>query len=197
MLVRFTTTCVACVRCSPLLGLCALACSLVVGELPPSKPDSGPLAGAGGSGSTAGGSQGGGAAGRGAAGAPAKAGTGSGAGAPAGECDADLDSHAAEGACAGDDCDDTDPNVWPGQPKYFAERQANADYDYDCNGAPEQEQQAAVVCAGVSLSACPTQTGFLKTLPACGVAGRWGKCTKGSLTCDETVIDDMRRMRCH
>lgn len=112
-------------------------------------------------------------------------------------CDADRDGHQAEGKCGGDDCDDSDADVFTQQPKYFSARQDNVGYDYDCNGKPQQEQPAPVVCMGIDLTACPTGEGFLRTLPACGVIGKWGKCVKGTLTCDEQVIDDMRPMRCH
>jgi hypothetical protein len=121
------------------------------------------------------------------------------AGAPSTDpaCDADRDGHPAEGKCAGDDCDDTDADVFTKQPKYFSARQANVGYDYDCSGRPQQEQAAAVVCMGLDLTACSSDEGFLRTLPVCGATGKWGKCVKGTLTCDEQVIDDMRPMKCH
>jgi hypothetical protein len=112
-------------------------------------------------------------------------------------CDVDRDKHRAQGLCGGDDCDDGDPQVSPEQAGYFASRQPNVDFDYNCDDAPEQEQMAAVVCS--TLSACPTGTsGFLDVLPACGEVGAWGKCVKTPPlnTCDKMVIDAQRRMRC-
>jgi hypothetical protein len=115
-----------------------------------------------------------------------------------GGCDADRDQHPAKGACGGDDCDDGDARVWPGQTEYFADRQTRVDYDYDCNGSPEQEQLEPIVCPGVAVGVCPTETGFLKTLPSCGEVGAWGTCkvTTPLNTCDQMVVDDGRRMRC-
>jgi hypothetical protein len=121
------------------------------------------------------------------------------AGASAGEanCDADHDQHLAEGKCGGDDCDDSDANVFTGQAEYFDERQARVDYDYDCSGAPEQEQLEPIVCPGVPVGACPTtQMGFLQTLPPCGEPGVWGTCEKRELLCDEKPVDVGRIMRC-
>jgi hypothetical protein len=114
-------------------------------------------------------------------------------------CDADHDQRLAEGECGGDDCDDSDANVFTGQGEYFDERQARVDYDYDCSGAPEQEQLEPIVCSGVSVEACPTtQMGFLQTLPPCGEPGEWGTCEKRSLldVCDKKIVDAERIMRC-
>ena len=202
MLVRFAAVRAQCLRGIPLLGLFALACSLVVGELPPAEPESGPLAGKGGSAGNSGTESGGkgGSAEPGEGGVPpATAGSVSGsAGMPSAECDADADKHAAEGACGGDDCDDTDADVFPGQTKYFSARQANIGYDYNCDHATEQEQKAAIMCAGVSLSACPTDVGFLGELPTCGGTGRWGTCKKmNGLTCEEAATESDHPMHCH
>jgi hypothetical protein len=113
-------------------------------------------------------------------------------------CDIDGDHHASTGKCGGDDCDDHDARVSPDQSSYFAERQSQVDFDYDCNGEEEQEQPAAIVCSGVAVGECPTESGFLKTLPACGEMGMWGTCKKTPPlnTCDASVVDVARRMRC-
>jgi hypothetical protein len=114
-------------------------------------------------------------------------------------CDRDGDQFRAQTACGGDDCDDTDAQVAPDQLAYFASRQANVDFDYNCDGSAEQEQTAAVVCSGLSLGACATEVeGFLGSLPPCGDVGPWGRCTKTPPlnTCDKMVIDAQRRMRC-
>jgi hypothetical protein len=175
------------------------ACSLVVGELPEPLPEGGPLAGAG---QTGGNSARAGqpAIGDGGQSAPGGAnGGGSGTSGTTAMCDADGDEHQAEAKCGGDDCDDSDPNVFAGQSEYFDERQKQVDYDYDCSGAPEQEQLEPVVCSGVSVGACPTtQLGFLQTLPPCGESGAWGTCKKTPPldTCDQQVIDAVRLMRC-
>jgi hypothetical protein len=200
------------------------ACSVVVGELPEPLSPIGPMAGEGGAGSdgssragaeSVGGSDdyspGGGASGGDGplvTGGVANAGQGGdlsaqgggqlgGAGTSADPCDLDHDDHRAQGLCGGDDCDDGDAQVSPEQTGYFASRQLNVDFDYNCDDAPEQEQMAAVVCS--TLGPCPTGTsGFLDVLPACGEIGAWGKCVKTPPlnTCDKMVIDAQRRMRC-
>ena len=184
-----------------LLLLGATSCALVVGELPDPAPG-GPVAGD----ASVGPGPGGDAAAN--AGAPVtpqggnpNGGKGSGvAGSTSGgQCDVDRDQHLAQGKCGGDDCDDQDAKVSPDQSGYFAERQAHVDYDYDCSGTAEQEQMAAIVCSGIAVGPCPTETGFLKTLPACGEVGAWGTCIKTPPlnTCDQKVVDNGRRMRCH
>lgn len=205
MLVRFSTGC-AQRRSRPALLLLGLAsCSLVVGQLPEPAPG-GPAAG-----DASVGPDGGEAAAQGGSaviqqgGNPASGGKGSGVagsangGSSGSNCDADHDQHLAPGKCGGDDCDDQDADVSPEQSGYFAERQAHVDYDYDCSGTAEQEQMAAIVCSGVAVGPCPTETGFLKTLPACGEVGVWGTCVKTPPlnTCDQKVVDNGRRMRCH
>jgi hypothetical protein len=206
------------------LWLLAAACSLVVGELPEPLPErGGPLAGAGadaGGGAETGGTMGvprggaestagvdslggaesyGGTPSSGQAGEPmAHAGDGTGNAAGTGNsvdpCDVDGDEHLAKGKCGGDDCDDTDDRVWPGQPDYFAERQANVGFDYDCSGEPELEETKAVACAG--LVSCPSGTGFLESLPACGEVGDYGTCKSAGLGCEGQVIDNQHVMRC-
>jgi hypothetical protein len=178
------------------------SCSLVVGELPEPLAESGPMAGAAGMAETIGGSSA-------EAGEPSitdggRAGTGgenSGSGTGnAASCDADHDEHLAEGKCGGDDCDDTDADVFPGQIEYFEARRAQGDYDYDCSGGAEREQLAPVECSGVTVGPCPvTEMGFLATLPACGETGAWGTCKKTAPlnTCDQDVVDEERIMRCH
>jgi hypothetical protein len=215
-------------RTVALLAIFPAACSLVVGELPEPLSNVGPMAGGvgGDSGSrglggedAAGGSEepvsaGGASGGDGSfvAGGVRNSGQGgdisdSGGAAPAGSggagstdaCDADGDMHRAPGICSGDDCDDSDPQASPDQTGYFASRQPHVDFDYNCDGVPEQEQMAAVVCSGLSLGACPTEvSGFLDTLPACGEVGAWGKCVKTPPlnTCDKMIVDAERRMRC-
>src|SRR5260221_718547 len=97
------------------------ACSVVVGKLPDPLPEGGPLAGESGLAGTSTASRGGASSSGGNepgnAGEPsATAGTlGSSGGNTQNACDADHDKHTAQGVCGGDDCDDTDPDVLPGQ----------------------------------------------------------------------------------
>ena len=202
MLVRFAAVRAQCLRGIPVLGLFALACSLVVGELPPAEPEGGPLAGKSGRGGTsaiAGGGHGGtpqpdeGGAPAATAGSVSPS-----AGTSSAECDADGDKHAAEGACGGDDCDDNDADVFAGQTKYFDKPRANGDYDYNCKDGPQREYTEPVVCSGLVVGACPTQIGFLGSLPECGQMGPWGTCSKKSMIepCVEAPVTP-RTMRCH
>lgn len=178
------------------VGLLLASCSLVVGELPEPLPQRGPVAGSGAQAGSPDLGEAGQVASGGTSGVPGGMGGWSGSVA---SCDTDGDQHLAEGNCGGDDCDDSDANVFPGQSEHFDERQAQVDYDYDCSGAPEQEQLEPIVCSGVSVGACPTtQMGFLQTLPACGEQGAWGTCQKTPPldTCDQKVVDGQRAMRC-
>jgi len=196
MLVRFTAGRAWSRSGAVTVWLLIPACSLVVGELPEPLPEGGQMAGAAAmsGGATAGSSTVGGSA----AGAAEAAGGDESSGGTSNSCDADADQHPAKGTCGGDDCDDSDARVSPAQTEYFADRQARVDYDYDCSGSTEQEQLEPIVCPGVAVGACPTETGFLKTLPACGEIGAWGTCklTPPLNTCDQRVMDGERRMRC-
>jgi hypothetical protein len=187
MLVRFTAARAWSRSAAVTVWLLATACSLVVGDLPDPLPEGGLMAGAA--------AIGGGAGSESVVAGRSGAASGDEGG---GDCDADDDQHPAKGACQGDDCEDGDARVWPGQTEYFADRQTRVDYDYDCSGSAEQEQLEPIVCPGVAVGACPTRTGFLKTLPACGEIGAWGTCkvTPPLDTCDQMVVDAGRRMRC-
>jgi hypothetical protein len=177
-------------------------CFLIVGDLPPPLPEEAAAAGAT---ESAVGDGGGGSGGKqgtpGPGGGPSSGGSAGAAGGQASnECDTDHDDHLARGECGGEDCDDTDPEIFPEQPEYFAEPRDNGTYDYDCSGHPELEQTDAIVCTGFSLLSCPTdQQGFLGSLPACGEKGRWGKCVTNSLlnTCEEPATVTSSVMRCH
>jgi hypothetical protein len=95
--------------------------------------------------------------------------------------------------CGGDDCDDTDSRVFPGQTLYFdTPTKGNAGWDFNCNNGVEQKY-AALNCAGLALVMCDTTTqGFLaKTAPACGVRGMFGRCAKSGLQClDQVEVAD-------
>lgn len=102
-------------------------------------------------------------------------------------CDCDGDGYLSE-ACGGDDCDDEDPQVHPGQTKYFAQAARNPEigFDYDCSGTMERDpSQALVDCGLLSLALCQDNQGFEKKLPSCGKEGKWIRCHPGplKLTC--------------
>jgi hypothetical protein len=123
-------------------------------------------------------------------------------------CDCDGDTYLSqEGDCAGDDCDDADPLVHPGQTKYFGVRAQNEaiGFDYDCsNGVerdPAQGGDTVLNCGLLGLANCATVAqAFEDTLPACGKPGAWGGCAKVpplNATCGAQVLDDSAIARCH
>jgi hypothetical protein len=196
-----------------LLGaLAAVGCGLVVGDLPEPRTEgasSGGSAGTGGAGAGgAGAAAGAGATGGGSAGAAGQAGgsagasggqagTGGTAGGPSCDpCDCDDDGSLAL-ACGGDDCDDHDPRVHPGQSGWFDKPADNPaiGFDYDCSGQDEREHTQAVQCGALSLANCGTVQGFLDSLPACGEAGTWGACKTNVLACEKDPISQ-KVMRC-
>jgi hypothetical protein len=144
----------------------------------------GPSAGAAASGGTGG--DGGGTAGAGGSsnggrgGASAGAGgsdhTGGTAGAPPPDCDEDHDGHdsSTRAGCHGDDCDDGDPDVHPGQVSYFSVENSAGNYDYDCNGDEEPLITTALDCSAL-LGACSGE-GYAGSVPACGKTGAWVRC---------------------
>lgn len=117
-------------------------------------------------------------------------------------CDCDDDGAVATGECGGDDCDDEDERVFPGQTAFFTERSENdaVGFDFDCSGSLERPagQTDAVNCAQLALGACEDGQGFLGTLPACGNPGSWGSCFLATaVSCEEDVADDEKVASCH
>jgi len=87
-------------------------------------------------------------------------------GCSAGACclDADKDSRT---TCAGD-CDDVDPNAYPGQPGFFSvPTKGKGNFDYDCDKTEEKEAKETVDCVRVG-SDCQGH-GWQGSVPACGV----------------------------
>jgi hypothetical protein len=97
---------------------------------------------------------------------------------------------------SGGDCDDDDPDVFPGQTKYFDQPRTGTStpYDYNCDGVPTKERviNCGVVCSlGVE--------GFNSNAIACGATGSWGHCKSGVLPgalCTFEVIQANRPMGC-
>ena len=98
-------------------------------------------------------------------------------------CDCDGDGQTAKGSCGGKDCDDSNPNVFEGQTKFFAIPRANGSFDYDCNDA-ETPQQGKVQCVG---ALCVTKNvAGLYADPVCGAVQQWATCTPTTLGCNVT-----------
>jgi len=199
---------------SAILALLASGCFVVIGDLPePAEQDAGSMlvSTGGGAGSSASGGTGGlagsggalasgGAGGGGAGGTSAGAtGGGAGTGGTGACCDCDGDGAQAKGACGGNDCDDDDPLVKPGQTTFFDSQSSGGSWDYDCSGGIERESEQVTQCGllGLGLACTDQPEGWLgQAAPACGGTARWGKC-KASLTCVEDVLDPNKLVRCH
>ena len=110
-------------------------------------------------------------------------------------CDCDDDGVRSE-ACAGDDCDDDNPLVHPGQSSFFPESTGTVGFDYNCDDQSEREFEVQLDCAGLALLGCADSSdAFLGALPPCGESGIWGRCRVENLSCVDDVIDE-RVMRC-
>lgn len=75
------------------------------------------------------------------------------------------------------DCDDNNPNVFPGQTAFFASPRANGSFDYDCDGKETpRDTQSERGCHRVGNSPagnCVAHTGWAGGVPNCGQAGAW------------------------
>jgi hypothetical protein len=162
------------------------------GDTDGSSDASGGAAGAAGGGGTAGVAGTGGSAGAAGTGGGAGASSGGSAGAGGCTCDCDGDSHLKKGgSCGGDDCDDNDANVFPGQTSYFDQPAKNGGFDYDCSGSAEQESSQTISC---TVALCPTTQGYFASPPACGQSADWGVCS-GAL-CQKQVLEQ-KKQACH
>ena len=96
------------------------------------------------------------------------------------------------------DCDDNEPNAYPGQTAYFATpRRGLGGYDYDCDGAIQRVHPDSVLpCFGDfgDFTACMSNPTGLDAIPPCGVNGDLAVCapmmmgSSGSI-CTRQVID--------
>ena len=116
--------------------------------------------------------------------------------------DADGDGHGAGTAIAmceapvgyspiGDDCDDGNPDAWPGQTMFFGLPRGDGSFDYDCDGAEDPWRADIATCSfdpvtGIVtggtigwVSECLTSTRYgceawaYKAPPGCGEVGSW------------------------
>jgi len=112
-------------------------------------------------------------------------------------CDNDGDGHytiASQTSCtgakrnspAGDDCLDSDKNVYPGQTAWFTTPRADGGWDYNCDGSITQQYTVIANLSGCFSSNNNTTNhgGWATTVPACGVTAQWVQlfCT-GDATC--------------
>ena len=89
--------------------------------------------------------------------------------------DVDIDGDGAEGTLgSGDDCDDLDSDVRPGQLAYFTWARTDGSFDYDCDGVETRQYPSGFTCVvhpgepGWRSGNSPTPP------PSCGVLGTWG-----------------------
>ncbi|XYH94202.1 hypothetical protein ACMHYB_41150 [Sorangium sp. So ce1128] len=169
--------------------------------------------GGGAAGSSAGGGGGGGAAGSsaggggGAASSSASAGgdggaasssassssSGSGGGGPV-DCDADDDGYRSKACEGGNDCNDDNPMVHPGQPSMFygTPIAPGGGFDYDCSGEEEREFQA-VNCSNI-LPLCGAASNVFQADVPCGSRTSFGSC---NTTCQFRVLYPDYLRKCH
>jgi hypothetical protein len=89
--------------------------------------------------------------------------------------DLDADDDGAEGALGtGDDCDDLDDSVFPGQVTFFSTARNDGTYDYDCDGLETMQFPSGFTCI-----AHPGEPGWRSGIypaspPPCGVGGTFG-----------------------
>jgi hypothetical protein len=91
-----------------------------------------------------------------------------------------------EGAECGDaDCDDSDADVYPGQPGAFTLPSNSGSFDFNCDGVEEKlsDPTAGGECH-LDWFTC-VGTGWVGGVPACGEAGVWHRCEGGFLSCTE------------
>jgi len=175
--------------------LCAggLSCSALIdiGDYRFDAPPDGGASTAGGGGATGTGAEGFGAGG-GTATSASSAGGAVGSGGSGGpSCDGDGDGVTAE-QCSGDDCDDANPQVHPGQAGFFDQPTLAGSYDYDCSGKEEFET-VTINCAALDLLNCNGQ-GFNGTV-TCGQVGSFGHCVS-NVTCGFQATAQQKQ-RCH
>ena len=166
-----------------LAALTVAGCELVLGELPPAKQHGGDA----GDGSSSGG---GGSSSSSVGPMTATASSGS-------CCDCDGDGHAAIGPCGGDDCDDGDKRVYPGELVYHDTPSPTVGFDWDCSGVADRKPELLVTVECGAVPPCPTTVGYLAAPPPCGESAAWGTCVKQmTVMCVQNVIEQAKKMAC-
>ncbi|HIB83573.1 MAG TPA: hypothetical protein EYO59_02930 [Chromatiaceae bacterium] len=97
-------------------------------------------------------------------------------------------SQAGNAASVGGDCDDSDPQVYPGQTNFFTVASAGGTFDYNCSGTIETGFPAVVATCTYNGSSCDFGSGFLAPLPGCGEGSLFGLgCSQSGSTCTVTT----------
>jgi len=109
------------------------------------------------------------------------------------------------GPC-GDDCNDADPRVFPGQTVYQSspidDVSSERDFDYDCDGVERPIFDEGVGFCELVGSNCFAHMGFLDAVPSCGESGfMLGRCREVTLPsgvpgCVELPDSSLRIQRC-
>jgi hypothetical protein len=100
------------------------------------------------------------------------------------------------------DCYDANPDVRPGQVRFFPQQRGDGSFDYDCDGqSSRQEEIVSGGCKEITLLGIPTHcwadAGWHGAVPECGQQGRWLKdCEVKLLSCsvmnEERVVQHCR-----
>lgn len=84
------------------------------------------------------------------------------------------------------DCDDSDPNAYPGQESYYDQQRTSGGYDYNCDGDE-------TLFDGRNGGNCRSEwweclgTGWVNGVPMCGNVGTWHSCESVNGSCLETA----------
>ncbi|WP_437827460.1 hypothetical protein [Sorangium sp. So ce1153] len=119
--------------------------------------------------------------------------SGSGGGGPV-DCDADDDGYRSKACEGGNDCNDDNPLVHPGQASTFygTPISPGGGFDYDCSGAEEREFPA-VTCSNI-LPLCSAASNVFQADVDCGRRTSFGSCTT---TCQFIVLYPEYLRKCH
>lgn len=142
------------------------------------------------------GTGGGGTSGSGTGGGDASSSTSSSAASSSGDsgcCDCDSDGYDAI-TCGGDDCDDGDKRVFPGQTEYFDTEANGGGFDFDCDKSVDKDP--SIIEAYPCTICLSNEKRYLDaTSPACGEEKPWGTCKLSLMLCVNDVIE-YKKMRC-
>jgi hypothetical protein len=92
---------------------------------------------------------------------------------------------------AGDDCDDNDNRVFPGQTAFFGTARPNLTYDYNCDGSDEKKFPQRLTCTNGPGGCQANGTWFSATIPNCGKAGFAATC---SASCTSSITTSQQQL---